>query len=275
MQMTNTEVRYPLTGIGLSWGAILAGAAVSLALTLLLLWLAVALGFTVVSPWANSGVSATTFKVGTGIYLIVIAMISSALGGHLAGRLRSGWEGVHPNEVYFRDTASGFITWALATLIGALVLGAAASGIIGSTAGGLAQVGGSVASQASGPMASYVDQLLRPSTNAAAPQSDGNDSRQVLTRILTASLGTARDLNPDDRAYVAQIVAQRTGLSQQEAEQRVADVVTKAKVALDSARKAAAQLAYWMVAALLIGAFSASIAAAEAGGIRDRNWGNL
>jgi hypothetical protein len=63
----------------------------------------------VVSPWAGSGVSATTFKIGTGLYLIVIAMLSSSIGGYIAGRLRSRWIGVHSDEVYFRDTAHGFV----------------------------------------------------------------------------------------------------------------------------------------------------------------------
>jgi hypothetical protein len=52
-----------------------------------------------VSPWSGSGVSATTFKIATGLYLIVIAMIASSIGGYLAGRLRSGWPGVHGDEV--------------------------------------------------------------------------------------------------------------------------------------------------------------------------------
>src|SRR4051812_588970 len=83
--------------VGISWPAVLAGSAVMAALTLLLLALGVGLGASVVSPWGGSGVSATTFKVGTGIYFIVIAMISSGLGGHLTGRLRQRYAGIHEN----------------------------------------------------------------------------------------------------------------------------------------------------------------------------------
>jgi hypothetical protein len=61
---------------GVSWAAVLAGAVASLALTLVLLSFGAGMGFSVVSPWANSGVSATTFKIGTGLYFIVMAMIS-------------------------------------------------------------------------------------------------------------------------------------------------------------------------------------------------------
>jgi hypothetical protein len=97
---------------GVSWAAVLAGAVASLALTLVLLSFGAGMGFAVVSPWGNSDVSATTFKIGTGwhgLYFIPMAMISSAIGGYLAGRLRTKWVGVHATEVHFRDTAHGFL----------------------------------------------------------------------------------------------------------------------------------------------------------------------
>ena len=87
---------------GVSWAAVLAGAIASCALTSVLLSLGAGLGLSVVSPWSNSGVSATTFEIGTGLYFIVMAMISSAVGGYLAGRLRNRWMGVQSSEVLFR-----------------------------------------------------------------------------------------------------------------------------------------------------------------------------
>ncbi len=105
---------------GVSWPAVAAGAVVSCALTLVLLAFGTGLGLSVVSPWAGSGVSTTTFKIGTGLYLLVIAMIAPSLGGYIAGRLRTRWVGVHSDEVYFRDTAHGFIAWAFASVLGAV-----------------------------------------------------------------------------------------------------------------------------------------------------------
>lgn len=263
-----------LPASGVSWAAIVAGAVASLSLTIVLLWFGTGMGFSVVSPWSNSGISATTFKIGTGLYLVVVAMISSAVGGHIAGRLRTQWYGIHSNEVYFRDTAQGFLAWALASLVGTLLLASAATTILGSAAGGLSQGASSAATQSSSAVSGYVDQLLRADATAATvPVGDPADTRSELTRLLTSSLTSDRDVKPADRIYVAQVVARRTGLSQADAEKRVNDVVTQAKSDLDKARKAAAQLAFWMAASLLIGAFSASIAAAEAGGFRDRNWG--
>lgn len=254
---------------GVSWPAIFAGAIVSFALTLVLLTLGVALGATSVSPWSGSGVSATTFKLATGIYLIVIAMISSSIGGYIAGRLRTRWTGVHSDEVYFRDTAHGFITWAFASVLGAVLLATPAASILGGAASGATQ--GAVTA-ASGPMDGYVDSLLRSDT----PQTNANpaDSRGELTRLLGTSFKAGSDMKPADKTYVAKVVSTRTGLSQADAEARVNQVVADAKANLDAARKATASLAFWLTASLLLGAFCASLAATEGGGLRDGTWGN-
>ena len=122
-----------------SWGAILAGAVASCALTLVLLSFGTGVGFAVVSPWGRSGVSTTTFEIGTGLYFIVMAMISSAIGGYLAGRLRTKWTGLHTDEVYFRDTAHGFLAWALASVLGAIVLASPATSLLGGAVSGTTQ----------------------------------------------------------------------------------------------------------------------------------------
>jgi len=278
METTLSERSYLTTRAGICWGAVIAGAAVSLAITIVLLWFGTALGLTVASPWSDSGVSASTFKIGTGLYLVVVAMISSALGGHITGRLRAGWETVvHPNEVYFRDTAHGFVTWATATVIGAILLASAAVGIAGATSGGLAAgaANAGVSRASSSPVDVYVDQLLRPSvgiSSANSPSTNSGDNRQEISRLLTTSFRSGREMSGDDKTYLAQIVARNTGLPQEEAQKRVDQTIVTAKNNIDTARKAAMQLAYWIVASLLIGAFSASLAASEAGAFRDRNW---
>src|SRR5450432_1863584 len=145
---------------GISWPAVVAGAVVSCALTVVLIAFGLGLGLSVVSPWAGAGVSATSFKIGTGLYLIVIAMLSSSIGGYMAGRLRTRWVGVRSDEVYFRDTTHGFIAWALASVLGAVLLASPASSLIGG--GGSAAVQGAAsASRSGGPMDGYVDTLLR------------------------------------------------------------------------------------------------------------------
>src|ERR1700733_13849728 len=138
---------------GVSWPAVLAGAITSCALTLVLLSLGAGLGFSVVSPWSSSGVSATTFEIGTGLYFIVMAMISSAVGGYLAGRLRSRWIGVPTTEVHFRDTAHGFLAWALASVLGAILLASPAASLLGGATSGAVQAVSS--SQGAGPRDGY------------------------------------------------------------------------------------------------------------------------
>jgi hypothetical protein len=241
-------------------------------MTLVLLAFGTGLGLSVVSPWAGSGVSATTFKITTGLYLIVIAMIASSIGGYLAGRLRSAWDGVHADEVYFRDTAHGFIAWALASVLGAAVLATPATSLIGGTAAGVSQAAVASATQSSGPMDGYVDTLLRGDPAAQTSNANPADARSEVTRLFTRSFRNGGELKGPDRDYAAKVVAVRTGLSQQDAEKRLTDVVTQIKADLDATRKATASLAFWITASLLLGAFCASLAATEGGGLRDGTW---
>jgi hypothetical protein len=272
--MIDTVVVQPAVSVdepqtsGVSWAAVAAGAVVSLALTLVLIAFGTGLGLSVVSPWASAGASATTFKITTGIYLIVIAMISSSLGGYIAGRLRSRWIGVHSDEVYFRDTAHGFLAWSFATVLGAILLASPATTLLSGAAAGVA-AGATAAAAQSGPSDGYLDSLLRPTT----PSADGTsaEARGELSRVMAASF-RGGELKPADRSYVNKVVASRTGLSEADADKRVTEVINDAKTAVDAARKAAMQLAFWLTASLLIGAFSASLAATEGGGLRDGTW---
>jgi hypothetical protein len=255
-----------------SWAAILAGGVAAAALTLLMFAFGTGMGFSVVSPWSDAGVSSTTFSLWAGLYLVVVAMVASSIGGYLAGRLRTKWSGVHTHEVYFRDTAHGFLAWAFATVLSAAVLASATTQIVGGASMGLAQAAGSGAGQSTSPIDGYIDTLLRADPSANRNSQDPTASRSELARLLTTSLRDDGDLSAVDRTYVEQVVAARTGLSLADAEKRVSDVVTQAKTAADNARKAAAHLALWLTLSLLIGAFSASLAATEGGGLRDGTW---
>jgi hypothetical protein len=99
------------------WSAIWAGTVAAIAISLLLLALGAGLGLASVSPWPGVGAKATTFSIGAGIWLIVMQWVSSAVGGYLAGRMRTRWHGLHSDETFFRDTAQGLVTWSVATMI--------------------------------------------------------------------------------------------------------------------------------------------------------------
>jgi hypothetical protein len=258
----------------ISWASIAAGAVAACALTLLLMALGAGIGLSSVSPWSGSGVSATTFKVGSGIYLVIIAVMASAIGGYLAARLRTKWSGLNTNEAFFRDSAHGFLAWAFATILTASVLASAASAIVGGAAQGLGMAVPQAAAQASGPADLVVDRLLRPAdtTAPATTATPAESAKGELSRLLVASFRDSGDVSASDRAYIARVVSARTGLPSAEAERRVAEVITEAKQAIDKARKAAAQLALWLTASLLFGAFAASLAAVEGGQQRDGTW---
>lgn len=292
-----------------AWGAIAAGAAAAASLSLILLILGVGLGLSSVSPWARDGMSAATFGASTIVWLTLTQLLASAMGGYLAGRLRTKWVDVHTDEVYFRDTAHGFLAWAAATLATAALL----TSVIGSILGGGVQAGASVVGgvagtavgtaaasaglaqgNGGGPMGYFIDSLFRRDAATAAASTDGAAGTPAASEANASATGRdaaevgrifmnvsrADPLPAEDIRYVGQIVAQRTGLSQPDAEQRVASVYAKAQAQLrdadmaareaaDQARKASATSALWLFVSLLIGAFVASLAATFGGRRRD------
>ena len=264
-----------------SWAAIFSGALAAVSVTLVLMALGAGLGLSSISPWPNSGASATTFTIMTAIGLIVVQWLAAAIGGFLTGRLRTKWVAVHVHEVFFRDTAHGFLTWALATVVGLLLAASAASSIVGggvhavaTAAGGAAQGAGQIASQAATGVSAYdVDSLFR--SDRPDPAASPQTTNAQVTRILASSIATG-DVPAADRTYLVQLVAARTGISQADAEKRVDEVIArekaaeaKAKQAVDAARKAAAQFAIFAALSMVIGAFIASAAAAYGGSMRD------
>ncbi len=300
-----------------SWGAIFAGAGAAAALSLILLLLGMGLGLSAVSPWAHAGVSGTTFGLTTILWITITSIIASAIGGYLAGRLRTRWTATHVDEVHFRDTAHGFLAWAIATLVTATLL----TSVISSIVSGAAQAGASlagagiataatVAGTAAGATANndgvktesdnksltyFMDTLLRKDANTAtnnassnadsaasandAPATGTAAAKAEVTRIFANALSTGK-LPAEDIRYAAQVIAQRTNLSQQDAEKRIVDTFntlqaklreaeTAARAAADQARKASAYGSLWLFISLLVGAFVASLTAVYGGRQRD------
>lgn len=288
-----TDVAAPVesSSSAVSWSPIIAGAFAAASLTFILMLLGSGLGLTMVSPWSKESASVTTFAVSTAIWLVIVQWLSSGLGGYLTGRLRTKWVGIHTDETFFRDTAHGFMAWALATLLVVFVLGSALSSAIGSgvqaasTVASGAAMGASAGATASNAAdngtdaTSYlVDALFRPTDPArlAATGAEGDAAAAAqASRILVASAAVG-EVSADDRTYLGQLVAARTGLSQADATARVDAVlaqVERAKVsaqeAADTARKAGATFALIGALSLFIGAFIASAAAALGGRQRD------
>jgi hypothetical protein len=266
-----------------SWSAIIAGAFVAIAVAGVLVALGTGLGFAMISPWSDRGVTVTTFAATTAIWLIVVEWLSSALGGYVAGRLRTRWIGTHAHEVFFRDTAHGLVTWAVATvLIGAVLvfslISVVGAGVRTATTATAAATG-SAQRLAGTATPSYVlgmDQLLRPA-DLAAPHS-GPDARPEVTDVIVQAVVSNGTVSESDRSYLTQLVAARTGVAPDEAQRRVNDFIAKANAArdqvkadADAARKVAAKTAIYSALALAVGAFIASLGAALGGRLRDEH----
>lgn len=254
---------------GVSWGAVIAGAFIGAALWLTLLSLGAGIGLSAISPWQGAGASGATVTRGAIFWMILMELISSAVGGYVAGRLRTKWVQVHSDEVFFRDTAHGFLVWAVAIVISAGFLTASAARLAGEARSG-AETATSAA--AVDPNAYFVDALLRGTPGAPASTSASDASaaatQQEVGVILANDLRRGT-LNDYDSQYLAQLIAARTGLTPADAQARVQQVFDQAREAADDARKAAAHGLYWLFLAMLVGAFSASYAATIGGRQRD------
>lgn len=294
-----------------SWGAIFAGAAATASLALMLLMLGAGLGLTSVSPWENKGLDAGTVGIVAIVWMAFTQIAASGMGGYIAGRLRTKWVDTKIDEIYFRDTAHGFLTWAVALIVSAVLL----TTTIGAIVGGGAKVVGSVAG---GAAATTVAGLSSMDKEASVSDSSTNyfirslfrtddrattetNSQAMDTPVTTGQPAPRQDVFPEqvkevtgifahaissgtlpseDRQYVARLISQRTGISQQEAEQRVQtgydkaqaaikETKVKAQQAAEKARKASSYITLWTFISLLIGAFTASFSATLGGRQRD------
>jgi hypothetical protein len=258
-------------GSAASWSAIIAGAFVAAAVSLALLALGAGCGFAAVSPWPGLGVSVKAFATTAAIWFVVTQWLSSGLGGYITGRLRRRWIGTHTHEVFFRDTAHGLVTWAVATVIVSVALVSSLVSLVGSGAHGATEAASEAAIHAYG-----TDRLFRTTNSPVVSQSLG-DPRVEAGRIAANAWATGSV--PDaDRSYLVELVAARTGVPSEEARRRVEvflssalEAQAKLKADADAARKAAARAAIFTALSMLIGAFIASVSAALGGRQRDEH----
>jgi hypothetical protein len=250
------------------------------------------IGLVSVSPWSNNNVSVTTFGILAAAWFIAVQLFASGVGGYLAGRLRTRWVSVHTDEVYFRDTAHGLIVWGVGAIVTAWLLTSGAASVVsgaahaggsaleaaGTAAGGSAAQAAVQAASSEGSSTAYFTDILfradHPDTSGDPAAARAEVGRILVTDALSGEMPAA------DKAYVAQLVAARTCLSQADADKRVSEVVEQAKnakdkavdtakAAADAARKTGVYVALWAFISLLIGAFSASFMATVGGRVRD------
>src|SRR4029450_2962261 len=116
MALAETRAVIPMTGVTphIHWGPVIAGAIAAAAVSFVLLTFGTALGLALASPSPTWRDASVWLWLTTGLFLVLTALASFALGGYLAGRLRTKWGAATPDEVDFRDGAHGLLVWALA-----------------------------------------------------------------------------------------------------------------------------------------------------------------
>ena len=283
---------------GVSWSAVIAGALTAIAVSIIVIALGTGIGMLLVSPYSASPSGGTMTIIGA-LWLVFAQAVGFATGGYVAGRLRRSPAPMHSSEVKFRDGANGLIVWAIGAVVSSLIL-VSAVGKVGSAAGDMAAgttvLGAAGAASQSPSMDYFTDTLLRPNPQnaaragnaaGAAPGDESNGApanganaananagqeRAQISRILLTAL-SPNGLSNDDRTYLAQLVSAQTGISQDDAQHRVDDVINRAKQdathAADAARKAAAFLSFWTFMSLLFGAACATLGGILGGDLRD------
>lgn len=254
-----------------SWSAVFAGALAALGLSIVMVVLGSAFGFGAMSPFAGDGLSLTTIGAVTILWLILTQIFASVAGGYIAGRVRARWS-IHRDEVFFRDTVHGLLTWAVASALMATVAGLAMGG---GAAAATAMTSAAMVSEdgAPSPADLITDRLYRaPGGNAAALELSRDEAgRLVMLAITDESLVTE-----EDRAWLVEDVAERASLNDDLAQARVQIAFSEIAIAseeareeIDTARAASTTLAIATALAMMVGAFVAAGAAVFGGRERD------
>ena len=247
-----------------SWSAIIAGALAAAAVAFVLHSFAAGIGAAVSSTaptWRDASFALVALS---GLYLILVALVSYGFGGYVAGRMRSRLSGRSPDETEFRDGVHGAATWALATLLTALLIFGGAQSLTRLAAPSTGTAGPSTSVGGENIIAFDIDRLFR----GVRPDVNMESTRAEASRILlTAS--SHRGILPEDRAYLVRLVTERAGVAQPEAERRVNDVIARAKENIARARKSAVLLSFSTGAAALLGLAIAWFAAIEGGTHRE------
>jgi hypothetical protein len=252
----------PMPGGPLSyihWGPGIAGAIVAAATSFVLMGFASAVGLMVVSPSPTWRDTSVWLVILSGFWIVVVAVGSFALGGYLAGRVRSTWK-ASEHEIEFRDGAHGLIVWSIGVMLGAFLLAMSSHMLAAGS------VGSPPRDAVGAPtfLAYELDRLFRPETA-------GPELRSEAGRIIMRGLGRT-ELPAEDRAQLVRITSSVSGLSAPDSERRVTQILTDARTAASQARKNSVILGFCLAAALAAAAAAAWVAAGIGGKHRDEEF---
>ena len=246
------------------WGPVVAGALAATAVAFVLMTFASAVGLAVASPSPTWRDTSAALALLSGVWILLVAIGSFALGGYLAGRVRSSWA-TTPDEIEFRDGTHGLLVWALAVLLSALLAWATTTAL--STANNPNTTAQRPAAGEPAFLAHELDRLFR---SERRPDTVDTDARAEAGRIIMTGLGR-REIAADDRSYLVRLVAARTGLNAADADRRVGQIVTEARQANRQTRTSAIIIGFMTAASLAAGAAAAWFAAEVGGRHRDQS----
>lgn len=272
-----------------SWAAVIAGVTGALGLSLILSTFSAGIGFNVMSSSVKK--TAASLTVTAAIWISIAQWIPAALGGYISGRFGK-------NTSYCGAMLHGFLSWVIATFLMAtlltstltsLVSGAAKTasislagviGTAGAVGGGTAAAmkdthaaseAKETASDVSSDLKEYLmDKMLRSNQTNSTP-STKEESRKEIERIIVEGIKDGK-INKDDRSQLVKIIANKAGISPEEANKRVEEGMEKMKEAkekvkegVDTARKSVEGVFFFLFFALAVGAVISCVTAGMGG----------
>jgi hypothetical protein len=263
------------------WAAIIAGAVLATAISLVLLTFGSAIGLSMASLEPGSGVSLFWMAIVAALWLLWVQISSFLAGGYITGRLRKRHGDSTEHESDIRDGSHGLIVWALGLLLGAAIAFSGATGVLSSVGAAAGAIGSGVATVSDdiagefGADSLLVDRTLRAGPRATQPVPEG--VRGEVGRILLSAAAEGQ-LDDADREYLVSVISARAGIPQEEAEQRIDQIVTRAGEiqaeaveAAETARRVGMVAAFIAAASLLVSAVAAYFGATLGGKHRDQN----
>jgi hypothetical protein len=250
----------------LDWPAVFAGAVVASAISLVLVTFGSAIGLSLTSPFDTAGMSAVGVAIALALWLVWVQVSSFMAGAYVTGRMRRRAFDASEHESDVRDGMHGLVMWGTGVLLGALFLALSAGGAAMTAAtatGGAAQAAVEKmadAAEGANPFSQAVDIAFRTTRPDPGNSLEArNDAIAIVARGITQG-----DIPEADRTYLAQVIAARTGVAEDEAKTRVDTMVTSAQHAAEEAKQQAERAKRFAVIAAFVAAASLAISAAAA-----------
>jgi hypothetical protein len=258
------------------WGSVIAGAVIAAAISFVLFTFGAAVGLSITSPYPAEGVSAVTFALVIGLWILLVTVMSFLAGGYFTGLLMQR-RAAGDHETEMRDGMHGMLAWGFGVLLGALITAFTLAGPAKSGTDAAATVANAALAGADRtPVAYYADLLLRSDRTEAVAPAETEVRRGEAARILARY--PSGEVEAKDRAYLNQLVMRQTGLAEAEATTRVdtalaelRGMVIQAREVAEKARKFALFLGFAVAGALAVAAAAAWWAAVQGGEHRDQN----